>query len=343
MPADERLTPTFIIYANGIRIAPEIESSVKRIIVTNRINTTSSFLITFSDPDKRIIDSKELFVGTQIRILLGYKDRIEEVADYEITGVKGDFVSHEGISTTLKGRCHLSRLGRGRKNRGFNNVSTADIVRQLCANYSLGTDIDVESEVKPFRLQRDFTDLEYLQKLMYEHNCYMWSNKRTVYFKKEPHESKEEIILEKGKTLISFYGGSQSGRLFTEVVVRGRNPSTLDFIEVVVDASSVKKKIGGNTAASEFLEGQFSKHREYVTDYAIKSIKEAEELGKRILEQNTMNYIKFTGECQGDPGIKAGMTITIKGMGEIYSGEYFLKQVEHELIPMTGYVTALLR
>jgi hypothetical protein len=27
-------------------------------------------------------------------------------------------------------------------------------------------------------------------------------------------------------------------------------------------------------------------------------------------------------------------------MGEIYSGEYLLKQVEHELKPMTGYVTS---
>jgi hypothetical protein len=87
------------------------------------------------------------------------------------------------------------------------------------------------------------------------------------------------------------------------------------------------------------LEAQISKQREYVTDYTIKSIKEAEELGLRILEQNNMNYIRFTGECQGDPKIKAGMIITIKGMGEQYSGEYLLKQVEHELIPMTGYVT----
>ena len=167
----------------------------------------------------------------------------------------------------------------------------------------------------------------------------MWSNKKTIYLKKESDASKDEIVLEKGKTLISFYGGSQSSRLFTEVVVRGRNPNTLEFIETVTGASSVKRKIGGNTASPEYLESKFSKHREYYTDYSIKSIKEAEEVGLRILEQNSMQYIRFTGECQGDPKIKAGMTVTIKGMGEIYSGEYLLKQAEHELRPMTGYVT----
>jgi phage protein D len=234
----------------------------------------------------------------------------------------------------------LHRLNRGRRNRGFNDMNTADVVRKLCDEYTLNADADVESEVKPFRLQRNFTDYEYLLNLKDEHNCYLWSNNKTVYFKKEADFGKDETVLEKGKTLTSFYGGSQSGRLFTEVVVRGRNPATLDFIEVIADASSVKKKTGGNTASPEYLEEKFSKHREYYTDYTIKDVKEAEERGANILEQNSMKYIRFTGECQGDPKIKAGMVITIKGMGEIYSGEYFLKQVEHELKPMTGYVTS---
>ena len=89
----------------------------------------------------------------------------------------------------------------------------------------------------------------------------------------------------------------------------------------------------------EYLEAKFTKYREYNIDYSIKDIKEAEEKGKRLLEQNSMRYISFTGECQGDPKIKAGIMVTIKGMGERYSGEYFIKQAEHELRPMSGYTT----
>ena len=337
MPSAEKLTPTFIIYTNGIRLGSEIESSVKLIRVQNRINTMSSFSITFSDPYKKIMDNKDLFLGTQMRILLGYKDSVEEIAEYEVTGIKCDFTWHGGISTTINGKCHLHRLNRGRRNRGYNDMNTADIVRKLCDEYKLNSEVDIKSEVKPFRLQRNYTDYEYLLNLNDEHNCYLWSNKKTVYLKKESDTSTEEIVLEKGKTLVSFYGGSQSAGLFTEAVVRGRNPSTLEFIETTVSGSSVERKIGGNTSTPEYLEDKISKHKEYVTDYSIKNIKEAEELGKKILEQNSMRYINFTGECQGDPKIKAGMTITIKGMGEQYSGEYFLKQVEHELIPMTGY------
>ena len=274
-----------------------------------------------------------------MRILLGYKDRVEEIAEYEITGVRGDFTWYGGISTTLEGKCHLHRLNRGRKNRGYNNMNTADIVRKLCNEYTLNADVDVESEVKPFRFQRNFTDYEYLLNLKDEHNSYLWSNKKRVYFKKEPDSGKDEIVLEKGKTLTSFYGGSQSCRLFTEVVVRGRNPNTLEFIETVTGASSVKRKIGGNTSAPEYLEAKLRKYREYNIDYSIKDIKEAEEKGKRLLEQNSMRYISFTGECQGDPKIRAGIMVTIKGMGERYSGEYFIKQTEHELRPMSGYTT----
>jgi phage protein D len=336
----EKLTPGFVIYVNGVRLPPFIEMAVKHIKVTGRINAMSSFSISIADPERMIVDSPLLFIGVQVKILMGYKDAVEEVAIYEITGMRAYFNSESGISVTIEGYCHLQRLNHARVNRGYNEKNMADIVNEIAGLYTLSAETDVETEPFPFKLQRNQTDFEYLLMHTREHNCYLWGNDKTVYFKKETDVGKEEIILEKGKTLTAFTGGAQSGKLFTNVVVRGRNPDTGKFIEATAGPDKVKKKIGGNTTAPTHIEKNIAKFTHNYFDYGIKDIKGAEERAAIILEQNSMDYVRFIGECQGNPKILAGMTITIKGMGEIYSGKYFVMQAEHELIPMQGYMTS---
>jgi phage protein D len=336
----EKLTPGFVIYVNGVRLPPFIEMAVKHIKVTGRINSMSSFSISIADPERIIVDSPLLFIGVQVKILMGYKDAVEEVAIYEITGMRAYFNSESGISVTIEGYCHLQRLNHARVNRGYNEKNMADIANEIAGLYTLSAETDVETEPFPFKLQRNQTDFEYLLMQTREHNCYLWGYDKTVYFKKETDSGKEEIILEKGKTLTAFTGGAQSGKLFTNVVVRGRNPDTGKFIEATAGPDKVKKKIGGNTTAPTHIEKNIAKFTHNYFDYGIKDIKGAEDRAAIILEQNSMDYVRFVGECQGNPKIRAGMTITIKGMGEIYSGKYLVMQAEHELIPMQGYMTS---
>jgi phage protein D len=271
---------------------------------------------------------------------MGYKDAVEEVAIYEITGERAFFNSEGGVSVTLEGHCHLQRLNHAKVNRGYNEKNIADIVSEIAGLYSLSSETDVQSEPAPFTLQRNQTDFEYLLTKTLEHNCYLWGNDKTVYFKKDTDTGKEEVVLEKGKTLTAFSGGAQSGKLYTSVVVRGRNKDTGVFIEAIAGPDKIKKKIGGDTAAPTHIEKNLAKHKHYYFDYGIKDIKGAEERAALILYQNSMDYVRFTGECQGNPKVLAGMTINIKGMGEIYSGKYLVTQAEHELIPLQGYMTS---
>lgn len=336
----EKLTPAFIIYVDGTRLPAVIEMAVKHIKVTSRVNALSSFSITIADPERMIVDNPLLFIGAQVKILMGYKDAVEEIAIYEITGERAFFNSEGGVSVTLEGYCHLQRLNHARVNRSYNEKNMADIVNEIAGLYSLSADTDVETEPFPFKLQRNQTDFEYLLMQTREHNCYIWGNDKTLYFKKETDSGTDEIILERGKTLTAFSGGAQSGKLFTNVVVRGRNSADGKFIEALAGPDKVKKKIGGDTAAPAHIEKNIAKYKHHYFDYSIKGIKGAEERAALILQQNAMDYVRFTGECQGNPKVLAGMTITIKGMGEIYSGKYLVTQAEHELIPLQGYMTS---
>lgn len=343
MPSDtQNLTPGFIIYANGTRLAPEVEAAVKRVRVTGRINALSSFAITLSDPERTLVDSDGLFVGVQVKILMGYKDAVKEVAVYEVTGMNAVFGSDGGVSVTPRGHCCLQRLNHARVNRAYNKMNVADIVKKIAGLYSLSAETDIDSQVKPFTMQRELTDFEYLLLLAREHSCFIWGDNKKLYFKKDTDAGKEEIILEKGKTLLGITGpGATSARLFTQVRARGRDPKKGTFIEAIAGPDSVKRKIGSGTVAPVYLEKTLGeKYIHDIFDYSITDRKSAEKIAEHALWQSSMEYIRLFGECEGNPNIRAGMTIIIKGMGDNFSGKYLVKQVEHELIPMHGYVTS---
>lgn len=200
MPSDmEKLTPIFIIYANGTRLAPEVEAAVKRVRVTSRVNAESTFSLTVADPEKKIVDTDDLFVGTQMKILMGFKDAVKEVACYETTGLRAHYATEGGLSLTYKGRCHLQRLNHAKVNRVYNDKAISDIVNELAGKYKLSAEVECESEPKPFILQRCLTDFEFMHNLATENGCYLWANDKKIFFKKQTDAGTEEKILEKGQ------------------------------------------------------------------------------------------------------------------------------------------------
>jgi phage protein D len=121
-------TPMFIVYINGMRFGPEYEASVKNITVNERINAVSTFSISLADPMKLFADSPLLSPGAQVKVLMGYKDFVNEVITGETTGIAARYSTYDGVTTTVKCRSYLHRLDRLKRNRSFSQMSVSDVI-----------------------------------------------------------------------------------------------------------------------------------------------------------------------------------------------------------------------
>jgi uncharacterized protein len=67
---------------------------------------------------------------------------------------------------------------------------------------------------------------------------------------------------------------------------------------------------------------------------------EAEQLARRALAEMALRHIRAEGLCSGDPRLRAGKVVKVEGLGERFSGNYYLTSVEHRFALSKGYRTS---
>lgn len=338
MSSENKSVPSFLIKLNGSRLPIETEDKVKEITVIERVNSPSTFTIIFSDPEKELCDSDDFTEGTLVKISVGYKDDLQEVFSGEITGVSPYYQNLSNMSLCLKGSDKLHRLNRGKKTVSFSNMSEGDIVKQIASNIQLKADVASIGESQPFILQKNLTDFEYLQGIAKKYDCTIWCQDDTFYF--QPIKGgKENTIVEWEKTLISFQPVLDARYLPTEVEVRGWDPSKFEAVVGSAKAGDVSTKIGGSTLGLKNVEDNFGAEKMIYVDESIIDTNTADTVAKNILTGLSFNYVTGKGKTEGNNLIRAASLLKINGVGERFSGLYYVEQARHHFTPQMGYHT----
>ena len=82
----------------------------------------------------------------------------------------------------------------------------------------------------------------------------------------------------------------------------------------------------------------------FEVDTPISSIEEAKAIAKAKLEEATLNYVTGEAEGLGHPSLRAGVLVTMPGLGDKFDGQYHVKAARHRYSHgqiCGGYRTAL--
>jgi phage protein D len=334
------LTPTFIVYLNGTRFSAEQEADVKEITVTDRIDLPSSFSITLSDSLRKWTDNNDFSEGSTIKIMMGYKDDVEEVINAEITGISPLYRMNSDDQVSINGYDQLHRLHRGVKTRTFSNMSFTDIVKQIASDAGMQNDVDELGSEEQFMIQRDQTDFEYLLKIAKNYNCKVWVEDGKLYFKKLEQSNDSDVIVEWGKTLMEFKPRLSALGLISEVEVRGWSPAASVPVVGLATYNDISFKVGDGQLGNKLVEENFGNAKMYVVDDTAVDMNSVENIAKDLIRNNSMNYIRGTGKSQGNYKIKSGTLIELKELGSRFSGKYYVQSMNHKFVANEGFTTS---
>lgn len=333
------LVPTFIVYVNGTRIAIQQEASVKTVQVIDRLDSPCQLSLILSDPKQQWSDSNEFSEGNKISVKLGYKDHVHEVFNGEITGVVVELRRGEDCVTTIKGQTVLHKLVGEKKTVFYKHMSEHEVVKKIVSNVGLSFDGDSFGSSKHFIAQRHMTDFEYLAFISRRFGCRMLAKDNKVIMKKEVDRSEDDVVLEWGKTLISFQSEVQAIRVPTEVEIHGWDQHKDKVIVGKAKVTQITRKVGGDELGGKVRKDNFGDAPMIIFDKTINDPNEAEELAKEVLTQRSFSFIRGEGRCEGDARLVAGASIKIKEAGGRFSGEYILENVKHIFDPIQGFST----
>jgi phage protein D len=282
------------------------------------------------------IDRHPFDIGTALEIRLGATDEmaVKSVFKGEIVTLEPMF-SAGGAELTVRAFDRAHRLNRSRKVRMWQNQTASDIVKSICDESKLDAKTDSSGDAFEFMQQNNETDLDFIWRLAHRIGFEFIVDDETAHFRAVDSGS-SPIEVEWPREVFSFRPRLTAVQQVKEVNVRAFDPKTKDVFSSTAGSpkQTAQNGISRDTVANAFGDSTF----QIVTEPA-HTADEAKALAQALLDRLANAYVTAEGSALGEPRIRAGTSIKVKGVGSKFSGTYRVASTNHVLSGGSSYIT----
>lgn len=341
--------PTFSIKIGGVE-QPELKNAVISLDVNDDLENPSMFTLNLHEglnietQEFSWLDNKLLDPGrcADVELSLGYASRAEKSKEPVIIGkiiaLNPSFPS-TGIPTlSVQGYDHSFLLQKSvvKRARTFENERDyGDVAKKIASEHGLAHG-DIDSTVRPctqMTQSSSESDYTFLKSLAGRIGYEFFVRNKKLYFRKPRDLEKEVMTLRWGKELTSFSPRLSTAGVVSKVTVRGHNQSDPSRpITGVATLKDIGFKEPRAVSAAESVKNCLKKEVE-TSEHNIPVCNEedAKALAKSLLMRANNSLIEGSFECIGIPGLRPGTNVRIEGVGNRFSGKYYIKSVRHSL------------
>jgi phage protein D len=159
-----------------------------------------------------------------------------------------------------------------------------------------------------------------------------------LIYKKSTTVHRATYRLTYGKSLIEFQPELTTANQVAKVTVRGWDNVQKKEITYTATRQEIATKGVGQRGGQDKIEKSVEQKAEIVATKPVESEAEARRLAIEILEGIAKEMVKGTGSVPGLPDLRSGTVLLIDGLGDRFSGRYFVVSTSHA-IGDGGYTT----
>jgi len=331
-----------LIKINGIAVSEEFMDALVEVVVDTSLHLPSMFTILLNDADVKWVDDGLFEMGKEVEIEVetGKEQGAlkGQLIKGEITALEPHF-STEGQTTLLvRGYHKFHRLHRGKQTRTFLKRKDDAVVQKIAGEVGLSPEIDPTSVTYDYILQNNQTNMEFLSARAARIGYQVYAAEGKLYFKKGDAVLGEGPELSIGENLISFQPSLTASRQADKIVVKGWDQKGKKAIVAQATPNSRLNQGGMTKTGGDMAKSAFGAAEAVITDQPVFLADEATALATGVSNDMNRESVQAEGTCWGDPRVKAGWTVTIKGIGQRFSGKYFVTSATH-VYNLSGYET----
>jgi len=325
MPGAADLKPPASVTANGASIPLD---EVERIEVRNYTGLPDMATIRMADPEGEQAGTPKFKIGDQVVIKLGQTTEMatEPVFTGEIVASEYEFTTSSAI-ISFRAYDATHRLQRSRRTATFQKMTTADIVKKVAGQLGLQLgQIAATPTVHPFMQQSMETDLDFLRRLAAMDNCEFGVEAGKAQLVSRRNGTGPTPAFEWRTNVHSFKPRMTAAQQHDSVTVRSYDPST----KRAFTATARKPTAVAGPAEKARTDGKrFGTSELLIADRIVGSQDEAQTLAQSTLDSLAGGSFEAEGVMEGDPRVKAGGKLAIKGFGTQFEGEYLVTSAIH--------------
>jgi hypothetical protein len=343
--------PSFDVYVPAYRVEiqgkPLSPLAIISVSVDENLEAPGRFDLTLNeglDPKTQRfawLDNPDLNPGNEVEIYFGYAGKGSYILlTGTIKALSPSFPSTGIPSLTVEGY-DLSHIMEKRMSQVKDkDVEYSDIAKQMAALYSLSPDGVEDSVEKQKKVEREEGEKDYnfVRRLAGEIGFEFFVREKTLYFR-EPKEKEIIKTFQFRKNFISFSPRLSMATLVLEVTVSGWNTQTKKSFK---ESIKLKDICSGSDLKllTKLIDASEGSEPKPIENKTVNSEVEAKAIGKVELMKANNKFIQGPLECIGDPELRPGSSVKIEGLGELFSGSYYITSAKHTF-DESGYKTTL--
>jgi len=348
MPEPERdaVIASLEIQINGTRLPPEAEADLFHLEVMEELDTPSMFVLSLNAGDPatgeiKWTDERLFSVGAEVKIKAGFRAPLPELMVGEVTGLEPEYPARGPLLLTVRGFDRLHRLVRGRKSRTFQHMKDSDIAGQIAGDWNLTPKVDDTAVTYEHVFQHNQTDLEFLllraRRIGYEVKV----EGRSLIFRAPQENRAKQVTLTYGEEILEFFGRLSSATQVSETRVQGWDPKRKEAVTGRASSGDERSLMGGRETGVALAQRVLGLAALVTVDDPVFSLEEAEAMARGSLNRSAFSLVTGEVTCMGNPQIRAGTVVELRGLGQRFNGLYYVVGCTHAISARRGYSTTL--
>jgi uncharacterized protein involved in type VI secretion and phage assembly len=346
----EEFSNMLLVEVDGRPLPPDVAARLVAAYVDDSSNVPDLFLLRFSDEHSTVLEKGGFNIGNSVKLLVQQSGPGGPVPllSGEVTALETE-MDQQGLHTIVRGLDHSHRLFRGRRVEAYLQSTAADIVRKVAqrAGIKAGT-VDAKGPVLQHVAQDGISDWDFLHRLAVEAGLVLSVSDGALHFTASTDSAtapagaggakEDPLVLERGVNLVALSGTVTSADQVPDVEVRGWDVAAKRVIVAVAAATTRSAKLPDANPAD--LARTFQSPRYIAPATAYDQAAQCDAAAAAIASRLGGAFAELQGLARGNPKLRAGTAVVLKGAGKPFDGRYTLSSSRHEFSPDTGYLTS---
>ena len=290
--------------------------------------------VDYTYSDRKIID-----FGKAFSVEFGPPGASGPVFAGRITGIEGHYPAARIPEILVLAEDRLQDLRMERHTRSFENVSDADVIRQIASQNGLTAQIDADGPTYKVLVQLNQSDLAFLRERTAAIDAELWIDNRTLYAQSRARRNAGAVALTYGQDLLEFSVLADLADQRSSVHVTGWSVADKTAIDAQADAGAIGAELAGGRSGSAVLGQALSVHQEEVARAIPLSREEAQAMAQAHYRARARSFVRGTGVVDGNVKVRVGASLSLAGLGPLFDGGYYVTRARHSFTLQDGFRT----
>jgi phage protein D len=256
-----------------------------------------------------------------------------------IAGLEASFPEGSSPTLTVLAEDRFQDLRMTRRTRTFVELSDSDVMRQLASDHSLRPEVDVDGGAHKVLAQLNQSDLAFLRERARAIDAELWLDGTTLKAKSHNKRSGGSLELGYGNELHAFTVLADLAGQRTSVTVTGWDVSGKKSLQETVSDAVLGGELKGGTSGSRILGDSLGNRTDTIAHTVPLTSQEAKARAEAIFKYRARRFLRGRGSARLDPKLRVGAFAKLKGLGPLFSGEYYVTEVCHRFDGTSGLRT----